>query len=328
MRVIYNDSTEPEFNLAAEEYLLDSADDNVFMLWRNEPSVIIGAYQNAYAEVDLGYVRQHSINVVRRITGGGAVFHDLGNVNYTYIFRGVDGSIDFEKYTEPIITCLGKMGVNAHLDGRNDITADDRKISGNAQCKRPLKSGGYALLHHGTLLFSADMSKLSGALNVREIKLEGKGIKSVRSRVANIVDLPNYCGPRDVCDFISAVFANISNAEVTSLSQHEISEIESLAARKYKTWEWNFGRSPEFSTSRIKKFPFGTVELYLKVDRGVIEHAEIFGDYFSLNGVVAIESALIGAKLSRDSIARAISSASIGSCISGMTQDDLLSMFE
>ncbi len=328
MRVIYNDSTEPEFNLAAEEYLLDNARDDVFMLWRNEPSVIIGAYQNAYAEVDLQYVKQNSIKVVRRITGGGAVFHDLGNVNYTYIFHGVDGDIDFVKYTRPMIECLAGMGLEARLDGRNDIVADGRKISGNAQCKRPIKNGGYSLLHHGTLLFSADMSSLGAALNVRDIKLEDKGIKSVRSRVANIVDLPDYTGPKNVIDFIMQIFANVSESGAVPLERNEVAEIEALAARKYRTWEWNFGRSPDFTWSKVKKFSFGLVELYLRVERGNIVDAEFLGDYFSPNGTKPLADALRGVPLTRDAVGEALRYVKLGDYISGMTLNDMLSLIE
>ena len=196
MKIYITDRTDPYFNLASEQYLLDTENDEVFMLWRNEKAVIIGRNQNAYAEINKPFVDEHGIKVVRRLTGGGAVFHDLGNVNFTYIVPRSDcPTLDFERFSRPVINALRGLGVEAELSGRNDITVDGRKISGNAQCVYNNK-----VMHHGTLLFSADMSQMAGALNVDEEKIKSKGIKSVRARVCN---LSEYLPDMDVTEFKS-----------------------------------------------------------------------------------------------------------------------------
>lgn len=328
MRVLYNPSTDPAFNLASEEYLLDNSEDDVFMLWRNEPSVIIGAYQNPYAEVDLDYTNSRGVKVVRRITGGGAVFHDLGNVNYTFICRGVRGNIDFEKYTRPIIDVLRKLGVPASLDGRNDIVAEGRKISGNAQCKRAIGGGLFAVLHHGTLLFSADLSGLAGCLKVNAAKISGKGIKSVRSRVVNIRDIDTYRGPADVLDFISELFKANSCGAIESLSEREIHAVSDLALRKYATWEWNFGKTPTFSSEKTNRFPFGEVSIRFEAEGGVISDVAIFGDFFSARGIAPLLDCLKGTRLDAQTISDSLNCLPdpIGEYINGMTKTDLLDL--
>ena len=177
------DVTDPYFNLAMEEYLIDTAgDEEIFILWRNEPSVIIGRNQNAFSELDVSFAREHDIKVVRRLTGGGAVFHDLGNINYTFISPDIDGgSLNFARFCEPIVRALRALGLDASLSGRNDILAEGRKVSGTAQCVR----SGH-VMHHGTLLWDADFSAMAGVLRPDTEKLAAKGIKSVRSRVGNI----------------------------------------------------------------------------------------------------------------------------------------------
>ncbi|MBR4256441.1 MAG: lipoate--protein ligase family protein, partial [Clostridia bacterium] len=182
MKIYKNEITDPYFNLASEQYLLDTEEDDVFMLWRNRPSVIIGRNQNAYAEINRGFVTDNDIAVVRRLTGGGAVFHDLGNINFTFITKkGGADALDFARFCQPVIDALRALGVPAELSGRNDMTADGRKFSGNAQC---VYNG--RVMHHGTLLFDADMNSMAGALNVDPEKMKSKGVKSVRARVCNL----------------------------------------------------------------------------------------------------------------------------------------------
>ena len=195
MLFICHGATDPYFNLAAEEYVLEKGEGAAFLLWRNGPSVIIGKNQNAFAQLRLPFVQANHIQVARRLTGGGAVFHDLGNINFTFITDASEhDQIDFARFTAPIIANLKQFGVAATLNGRNDLLAVGRKISGNAQCVYHTEDGRRRLLHHGTLLFSADLSRLSGALQVNREKMESKGIESVVSRVANIRELPGYGG--------------------------------------------------------------------------------------------------------------------------------------
>ena len=169
MRIIPTTSLDPHFNLAAEEYLLTQSKEEIFMLWRNDRSVIIGKNQNAYAELNLPFVEEHNVKVVRRMTGGGAVFHDPGNINFTFIVNSAEKAIDFVPYTAPIIDYLRSLGADATLSGRNDILIDGRKVSGNAQCVLNGRT-----MHHGTLLFSSDMSELAGALKVDESKIKSE----------------------------------------------------------------------------------------------------------------------------------------------------------
>ncbi|MCL2518284.1 MAG: lipoate--protein ligase [Oscillospiraceae bacterium] len=285
MILFKNENTDPYFNLACEEYLLETESD-VIMLWRNEPSVIIGRNQNAYAELNLGYIKTNNIKAVRRLTGGGAVFHDLGNVNFTFITPKSENVLNFKHYTQPIINSLSKLGISAELCGRNDVEVNGLKISGNAQCCRNDK-----ILHHGTLLFSADLTKLAGSLNVDEEKIKSKGIKSVRSRVVNIQELLDR--EMDVLEFKSFI-ESCFDAEVRELPN--TNEIQKLADTKYSTWDWNFGKSKEYSFKDKKRYDFGTVEINLNVDGGYITDIKIFGDFFSMNDISELEQSLIGTK--------------------------------
>ncbi len=290
MRYIYNDGTDPYFNLAAEEYLARNCVEDIFMLWRNSSSVIIGKNQNALAEVDLDYAEKEKIPVIRRMTGGGAVFHDLGNVNYTFITKG-SGDIDFERFATPVISALAGMGVAASLGGRNDIVSEGYKISGNAQC-RVNAEGGFVTLHHGTLLFGADLSKLSAVLRPNPLKLKAKGIKSVSSRVKNIKDIESYGGPSTPEGFISDLF-RICGGVPSVLSASEKDGILTLAKEKYRTWDWNFGETPSFEIKKEGRFPFGTLCASFSCRKGKIESIKFSGDFFG-DGTEILEEALCG----------------------------------
>lgn len=298
MRILFHNSTDPYFNLAAEEFLIDNTSDDVFMVWRNECSVIVGKNQNTWAEVDLDYARGNGIAVVRRLTGGGAVFHDLGNVNFTFITAG--DTIDFAAFTAPILRALASFGVEASLGGRNDIvTAQGAKISGCAACVRHTPRG-VRRLHHGTLLYGADLSALSRVLTPNREKLSSKGIDSVRSRVANIrelseglreVDAP--CFASLIADFASREFG----ADVSDLTAAEKADIADLADKKYRMWEWNFGSSPEFGVTRSRHFPYGTVTVEMSAEHGVISDIRFTGDFFSSQEIGGLCERLLGARI-------------------------------
>ena len=320
MRAIFNGSTDPYFNLAAEEYLLTTAGDDIFMLWRNDPSVIIGKNQNAWAEVNVDYVKENGIPVVRRLTGGGAVFHDLENVNFSFITKADDGSkLNFEKFARPIVGALSSFGIEASLDGRNDLVAEGAKISGNAECVIKNCRGEAVMLHHGTLLFNADISKLAAALRADPEKMRSKGIKSVSSRVKNIRALDSYCGPEKVTDFIAELFTSVFPGEVTRLSDAETEGIEELRRTKYSLWEWNFGESPEFERSRSARFPFGTVNVMTVCRRGALEKVKICGDFFGTEDVGALEELLRGVRYDPVSVLEVLSANGelLSRCIEG-----------
>jgi len=295
MLCIKNPETNPYFNLAAEEYVLKNFNENCFMLWRNRPSIIVGKHQNTLAEINIDYVKENNIDVVRRLSGGGAVFHDLGNLNFTFIKNvNNEGSlVDFKKYTQPVIDVLQHLGVNAIFEGRNDIMINGRKVSGNAEhvFKR-------RVLHHRTLLFSSVMADLSKALKVNPLKYQDKGVKSVRSRVTNISEhLPRKMS---VMEFHDKIFNYMVDSEEDAVlyeyTPDDIKNINQLVEKKYKTWEWNFGYSPKYNFEKLIRTNGGNLEIHLNVEKGIIVDLKIFGDFFGEKDIVEIEKLLINKK--------------------------------
>lgn len=325
MRILIGQSLDPYFNLASEEYLLDTCTDDVFMLWQNAPSVIIGKNQNAYAEVNVPYTESHHITVVRRLTGGGAVFHDPGNVNFTFITKAPDQpQIDFAAFATPIIEALAEMGVPAELNGRNDITSGGLKISGNAQCVHRRADGTKMLLHHGTLLYDADMSELAGSLRVNKAKLQSKGIKSVTSRVGNIRTIGNL--QMTAGDFMQSLARFAEDRFATTaetFTEAETEGITRLRNEKYSTWEWNFGRSPEYGNTKTARFPFGTVTADYTVDHGVITKLSLSGDYFGVEDKAPLEAALTGVRYDTAAITEALADFPVENVISGASAEDI-----
>ena len=317
MRSYINDSTDPYFNLAAEQYLLDTEPEPVFMLWRNSASVIIGRNQNAYAEIDREFVAANGIAVVRRLTGGGAVFHDTGNLNYTFIVPDDRSGLDFARFCAPVIELLRSLGVPAEFTGRNDMTADGRKFSGNAQCVYNGK-----VMHHGTLLFSADFSRMSGALCVDPDKMVSKGIKSVRSRVCN---LNEYLPGMPVTGFRD-LLQNTLCPETAEFSEAQRAGIERLRDEKYSTWEWNYGRSGQYGKNVKKRFPFGTVSLSYNSDRGRLTDVRFEGDFFGVLPVSGLEESLKGVRLEHGELMRALYGCD--DFIRGSEPGQLCAMFE
>lgn len=336
MKLYLNKNTDPQFNLAAEEYLLTHADTDTVMLWRNEPSVIIGKNQNAFTEVNLNFTSGRGIKVVRRMTGGGAVFHDLGNLNYTFISpcggdlsRGIrEGGLDFAHFTKPIINALCELGLCARLSGRNDIVADtdegERKISGNAQC---VLDG--TTLHHGTLLFSAELDKLQGALRPDEEKLRAKGIASVRSRVANIIDLLAHDKREQVgdvntfTDYIAERMRKEYDTVAEALPSDVINGANELVKTKYSTDLWNIGRFGDFTQTRKNRFPFGSVEISLKVESGIIHAVCVTGDFFGECDISVLYEKLVGCVYSHENIIARLNEIGIGRYIHGATADEI-----
>lgn len=299
MRFIHNTSTDPAFNLAAEEWLLRHTAEDVFMLWRNAPAVIVGRNQNTASEIDEDFVRERGITVIRRLTGGGAVFHDLGNVNFTFIKVGQQSrQLDFQRFTAPILEALRALGVDCQFEGRNDLVIDGQKFSGNAQLIEKDR-----VLHHGTLLFSAQMADLSGALKVNRAKYVDKAVKSVAKRVTNISShLPS---PMDVQDFIAHVMHHVSTGApqgLHALRPDEEDGIRALVASKYGTWDWNFGSSPAYGFTRSTRTAGGVVEVHLDVQHGHIRTARIFGDFFGVRPVAELEALLSGCRHERQAL--------------------------
>jgi len=325
MLIIKRHNTNPYFNLATEEYVLKNFADDSFMLWRNEPSIIVGKHQNTLAEINLDYVNSNHIKVVRRLSGGGAVFHDLGNINFTFISKGDHHTlVDFRKFTEPILEVMLKLGIEARFEGRNDLTIDGRKFSGNAEHVYKDR-----VLHHGTLLFSAMMTDLSSALNVDPSKFSDKAVKSVRSRVTNISE--HLKEPMEIEDFMELVRNHVKekypDALTIELSDNDHLQIEKLVYEKYSTWDWNFGYSPKYNFKKQLKTGGGHIEMNLLVENGFITEAKIFGDYFNKLDTCDIETALRGLPHTEAAIRQKLSAIEIGDYFTHVSIDELISIF-
>jgi lipoate-protein ligase A len=324
MLIIRRHHTDPYFNLAAEEFILKNFQEDVFMLWRNSPSIIVGKHQNTLSEINVEYVRRNNIPVVRRLSGGGAVFHDLGNLNFTFIQTGESEKlINFRKYTEPILEVLLKIGVQAKFEGRNDLTIDGKKFSGNAE--HVFKN---RVLHHGTLLFSAQMTDLTQALNVDPLKFQDKAVKSVRSRVTNISEHLDYS--MNVQDFALLIESHMveknADARFTELNPSDHEKIDELVRKKYNTWEWNFGYSPGYNFRKVLRTEkSGTIEIKLDVQNGTIMVVKIFGDYFGRIDTEELETILTGLPHREEAIRQALKEYSIGDFITHLTIDEFIS---
>ena len=321
MRCILNSRTQPPFNLAAEEWLLRNSPEDIFMLWRNAPAVIVGRHQNTAAEIDRDFVLEHGIAVVRRITGGGAVFHDLGNVNFSFVrLSHGEGGLDFARFTAPILEALQAMGVACGFDGRNDLVADGRKFSGNAQ---HLERG--RVLHHGTLLFDSRLEDMTGALRPDPLKFQGKAVRSVPARVGMLKEhLPHM----DVGEFMGRLLAHMLRTlpgTRRDLSGEEEAAIADLARARYESWDWNFGVSPAYGFTRRTRIPAGAFDVSLDVRQGSIRAACIRGDFFALRPVEELEALLCGCPHEREALVARLESAGPGGFVQGLTTEDFLS---
>jgi lipoate-protein ligase A len=283
--------TDPRINLAIEEYALKNLDINetYLLFYINEPSIIIGKNQNTVEEINTEYVEGNGIHIVRRLSGGGAVYHDLGNLNFSFITKDDGESFhNFRKFTEPVVAALRKLGVNAELSGRNDLLAEGRKISGNAQFSTKGR-----MFSHGTLLFNSEMDHIVSALRVKKDKIESKGIKSIRSRVANISEFLEE--KMEIEEFRSLILQNIFEGEEIQkyiLTEEDWEKIHQLSKERYQSWEWNYGRSPKFNLQHSHRFPVGQIDVRLEVNKGVIENCKIYGDFFGVGDVTEMENKL------------------------------------
>lgn len=307
------DSNDPFFNLSAEEYFLCEKDEDFFLLWQNEPCIVIGRNQNAADEINRGYVRARSLPVVRRITGGGAVYHDRGNLNFSFI---INGEADRVELCRPVIDVLRSIGVEAEISGRNDITVDGRKVSGTAMCSR----GGRSLFH-GTLLISADLEAMSEALKPDENKLMGHGVKSVRSRVANLSEYTEEVSP-DIIGAMLAEYMTERGGEIYELGESDIEAIEKLQDSKYSTDEWNCG-AERLQKSERSRLSCGTVYIKKKTACGRIEDIRIFGDFMNIGDISRLEARLRGAEFRREEIISALEKARVEKYIPNLTADEL-----
>jgi len=262
------------------------------ILWQNRPSVIIGRNQNTSAEIASRYTEENGISVVRRITGGGAVYYDMGNLNYSFILPDERSAAEFRSLSEPFAQVLRAIGVSVEINGRNDLTLHGKKISGTAQYRYK----GH-VLHHGTLLYSLDLDRMTQVLNVDSEKIASKGIDSIRSRVMNISEyLPENMGVRQLEDAIIQGMSLICSMMPFSLSEADQMCVRRLAKEKYYTWEWNFGQSPSATFCKKAKLPCGTIHAYWDEEGGHMTNVMLKGDYLFMEDPRALEAAMEGVR--------------------------------
>ncbi|MGO2101567.1 MAG: lipoate--protein ligase [Psychroflexus halocasei] len=299
--------TDPKLNLALEEYALRNFSNNsdYLLFYINEPSIIIGRNQNTLEEINQEYIEENNIHVVRRISGGGAVYHDFGNLNFSFMTDYEFNKLNnFKQFTAPIVKILNDMGIPAEMKGRNDIVANDKKISGNAQF-----SSVKRMFSHGTLLFDSDLSEVTKALNVKMSKIKSKGHKSARSRVANIIEFLKE--PMSTTEFrqkiLDGLFEEKTDFETYKLSDDEWKAVHELKKEKYDNWDWNYGKSPKFDIQRTKRFKGGEIDLRIKVKKGgQIENLKIYGDFFGKEPVEKIEDALENVRYDKPDITEVV----------------------
>jgi lipoate---protein ligase len=317
---------DPRINLAIEEHILRNLDINetYLLFYINEPSIIIGKNQNTVEEINTEYVEGNGIKVVRRLSGGGAVYHDLGNLNFSFITKDDGNSFhNFAKFTEPVIKALAKLGVNAELSGRNDILVDGKKISGNAQFSTKGR-----MFSHGTLMLNLNLDHVAASLRVKKDKIESKGIKSVRSRVANIVDY--LAEPISIEDFRSLLLTHIfeESGEVQEyvMTEEDWKTIHEISEQRYQNWNWNYGNSPKFNLQNSHRFPIGSIDIRLEVNKGVIENCKIYGDFFGVGDVNEIEEKLTGIRYERSEIEQALGDIDVKYYFGKVTKEEIINL--
>ncbi|MHC8517621.1 lipoate--protein ligase [Sporosarcina sp. ITBMC105] len=319
--------TDPRINLAIEEYVLKNMDvdkDSFLLFYINEPSIIIGKNQNTIEEINTEYVDANGIHVVRRLSGGGAVYHDLGNLNYSFITKDDGESFrNFKKFTQPVIKALNEMGVKAELLGRNDILVEGRKVSGNAQFATLGR-----MFTHGTLMFDTEIERVVSALKVRKDKIESKGIKSIRSRVANISEFINE--QMTIEQFrkkiLTSIFNGEENVKELELTEEDWTKIHALSAERYANWDWNYGKSPKSNVQHSHRFPVGSIDVRLQVEKGTIQSVQIYGDFFGVGEVTAIEERLQNVQYNREAINAALEGLDIPTLLGGITSEEFVNL--
>ncbi|MBT2573925.1 lipoate--protein ligase LplJ [Bacillus sp. ISL-51] len=319
---------DPRINLAIEEYCVKYLDpeQTYLLFYVNQPSIIIGKNQNTIEEINTKYVEDNGIIVVRRLSGGGAVYHDLGNLNFSFITKDDGDSFhNFKKFTEPVIQALRQLGVEAELSGRNDIMANGRKISGNAQFSTKGR-----IFSHGTLMLDSSIDHVVSALKVKKDKIESKGIKSIRSRVANISEFLD--DKMTANEFKNHLLRHIFNTnDLDEVPEYKLTEedwkvIRKISEERYQSWDWNFGRSPAFNLQHSKRYPVGSIDLRLEVKKGMIQDCKIFGDFFGAKDISEIEQALTGKQYDRAAIREALAGIDLKQYFGNIDKEDFLEL--
>lgn len=317
---------DPRINLAIEEYALKHLDINetYLLFYINEPSIIIGKNQNTIEEINTKYVEDQQIHVVRRLSGGGAVYHDKGNLNFSFITKDDGNSFhNFKKFTEPVVEALKKLGVNAELSGRNDLMAEGRKISGNAQFSTKGR-----MFSHGTLLFDSEIENVVSALKVKKDKIESKGIKSIRNRVANISEfLEQKVTVEEFREMLLRyIFDGEENITEYKLTEKDWETIHQISKERYQSWDWNYGKSPKFNLQHSHRFPVGQIDVRLEVNKGKIDACTIYGDFFGVGDVQEVQGKLTGVRYEKASIEQALEDIDIPHYFGNITKEEFVEL--
>ena len=320
------ETLDPTFNLALEEYVFDHMprENEYFLTWRNDNAIIIGRHQNTAAEINEEFVRERGIRVVRRLSGGGAVYHDLGNLNFTFIVDAEPGQkVDLRRFCQPIADTLCKLGANATVDGRNDILIDGKKISGNAQYVRQGR-----VMHHGTILFDSDMSVLGPALKPDPTKISAKGVKSVRSRVTNV--RPCLREDMTIEQFRTALTRSLFSGDDFvryELTDADVAAITEIQHQRYAQHEWNYGFCEAAQITYKCRFEgCGSVEVYISTENARITSLRFHGDYFSTLPTEELAAKLVGKPLTEEALSAALNGVTVSDYITGLSETDLLGL--
>lgn len=326
MKLSYLDltTTDPSYNLAMEQYVFDCLprDRMYFMLWQNDNAIIVGKYQNTLSEINLEAVERRGIRVVRRLSGGGAVYHDMGNLNFTFITDAASGTaLDMKLFCQPVVRTLAALGVHAEVNGRNDITIDGKKFSGNSQYLRQGR-----VMHHGTIMFNSDLSVVSEALQVDPTKFQTKGVRSVRSRVTNVAD--HLDRPVSLPEFRRILLENIlreNPGQPYPLTPKDLAAVEKLREERYAAWDWNYGQSPACTVLRRRRVEgCGLVEAYISVDSGLISAIAFRGDFFSAVEPEELAPRFVGRTPNQAGFAAALEGMDVSRYFAGLQNDQLI----
>jgi len=314
-------SLDPYFNLAFEEYVFEKMDPSkaYFILWQNENAIIVGRYQNTAEEINQRYVDEHGIRVARRLSGGGAVYHDTGNLNYTFIVdRARNPHLSFAVFALPVVKTLEQLGVKAEYTGRNDLTIDGKEFAGCAQYVRRDR-----IMYHGCIMLNSDITRVAEALRVREAKFQSKSVKSVRSRVTTInAHAPRPISMEEFKQLLKEYIDRTEGLEPMSLTPAQLEEVRELRERKYATWEWNYGASPAYDMRREQKFDAGLVTVHLQVEAGRIKAVKFYGDFFGEGELAELEAAMAGLPLD-EHLEEALEPLGVSRYMHGITARDL-----
>lgn len=326
MKLSYLDltTTDPSYNLAMEQYVFDCLprDRMYFMLWQNDNAIIVGKYQNTLSEINLEAVERRGIWVVRRLSGGGAVYHDMGNLNFTFITDAAScTALDMNLFCQPVVRTLAALGVHAEVNGRNDITIDGKKFSGNSQYLRQGR-----VMHHGTIMFNSDLSVVSEALQVDPTKFQTKGVRSVRSRVTNVAD--HLDRPVSLPEFRRILLENIlreNPGQPYPLTPEDLAAVEKLREERYAAWDWNYGQSPACTVLRRRRVEgCGLVEAYISVDSGLISAIAFRGDFFSAVEPEELAPRFVGRTPDQAGFAAALEGVDVSRYFAGLQNDQLI----